>query len=56
LSVIVNPFDGIGDQAISVGPALYIRTGEDLVTIVLTGVNDRPTVARKIFDTAKAGI
>ncbi len=53
---MVNPYDGIGDKAVSVGPALFIRTGDDLVTIVLSGVSDRPTLARKIFDTAKAGM
>ena len=56
LAGVVNPYDGIGDQAVSVGPALYIRTGDDLVTIVLSGVKDRPTAVRKIFDTAKAGM
>jgi hypothetical protein len=40
---LTNPYDGIGDQAATVGPALMIRTGEDLVTIV-----------KRIFETAKA--
>ena len=53
---VVNPYDGIGDQAVSVGPALFIRTGDDLVTIVLSGVRDRPTLVRKIFGAAKAGM
>lgn len=52
----VNPYDGIGDQAMSVGPALLIRTGGDLVTIVLSGVKNRPALAKKIFDTARAGM
>lgn len=50
---ITNPYDGIGDQAMAVGPALMIRTGEDLVKLVFSGVNDAPTVAKRIFDTAK---
>ena len=45
---------GIGDQAMAVGPTLWIRSGEDLVKIVFSGVDDRPAKARKIFDTAKA--
>ena len=30
-----------------------IRTGEDLVTIVLSGVSDAPAKAKRIFETAK---
>jgi hypothetical protein len=53
---MVNPYDGIGDQAVAVGPALYIRTGDDLVTIVLSGVKNSPTAARTIFNAVKAGM
>jgi len=51
---IVSPYDGIGDQAIAVGPALMIKTGEDLVKLIFTGVDNAPVRAKKIFDTAKA--
>ena len=51
---LTNPYDGIGDQAAAVGPALMIRTGEDLVTIVLSGVSDAPAKVKRIFETAKA--
>jgi hypothetical protein len=51
---ITSPYDGLGDQAAAVGPALMIRTGEDLVTIVFSGVADTPAAARRVFDTAKA--
>ncbi|MEO7103490.1 MAG: hypothetical protein ABI311_08865 [Gemmatimonadaceae bacterium] len=50
---ITSPYDGIGDQAVAVGPTLMIRTGEDLVNLVFSGVTDAPTVAKRIFDTAK---
>ncbi len=50
---ITNPYAGIGDQAAAVGTALMIRTGEDLVTITFSGVDDAPAKVRKIFDTAK---
>jgi hypothetical protein len=50
---LTSPYDGIGDQAAAVGPALMIRTGEDLVTIVFSGVSDAPAKARRIFETAK---
>jgi hypothetical protein len=53
---LTNPYDGIGDQAVAVGPALFIRTGDDLMTIVLSGVNDRRAAAKKVFDAAKAGM
>ena len=51
---IADPYEGVGDEAASVGPALMIRTGEDLVTLVFSGVEDVPDKARRIFDTAKA--
>ena len=50
---LTTPYDGIGDQAGAAGPALMIRTGEDLVTIVFSGVQDAPAVAKKIVTTAK---
>ena len=51
---IADAYEGIGDQAVSVGPALMIRSGEDLITIVFSGVDDVPGKARKIYDTVKA--
>lgn len=51
---LTNPYDGIGDQAAAVGPALMIRIGEDLVTIVFSGVSEAPAKAKHIFETAKA--
>ena len=51
---ITSPYDGLGDQAIAVGPALMIQTGEDLMKMVFTGVTDAPAKAQKIFTAAKA--
>jgi len=51
---IVSPYEGIGDQAVAIGPMLRIRTGEDLVTITFSGVEEMPAKAKQIFDTAKA--
>ena len=51
---MVSPYDGIGDQAGGAGPLLMIRTGDDLVSLVFSGVADNATAARKIFTTAKA--
>lgn len=50
---ITSPYEGIGDQAIAVGPALMIKTGDDLMQLTFTGVEDAPLKAKKIFDTAK---
>lgn len=51
---IANPYAGIGDQAVAVGTALMIRSGDDLVTITFSGVDDASAKARQIFDMAKA--
>lgn len=51
---IANPYAGIGDQAMAVGPTLWIRSGADLVKIVFSGVDDAPAKAKRIFETAKA--
>lgn len=51
---LASPYDGIGDEAAAAGPALFIRSGEDLIQIVFNGVDHAPAAARKIFDTAKA--
>ncbi|WP_159016346.1 hypothetical protein [Cognatiluteimonas profundi] len=53
---IADPYAGIGDKAIAVGTGLMIKTGDDLVTIMFSGVTDAPAKARKIFDTAKPRI
>lgn len=49
---IADPYEGVGDQAVAVGTTLMIRRGEDLVTIVLSGIDDVPATAEKIFDSA----
>lgn len=45
---------GIGDQATMVGTSLMIRSGEDLVILVMSDVQDASAKAKRIFDTAKA--
>jgi hypothetical protein len=51
---LASPYEGLGDQAAAVGPALMIRTGEDLVVLVFSGVDDVPARARRIFEMLKA--
>lgn len=48
---IDHPLAGVGDQAVTVGPAIMVRTGDDLVTIVLSGVDARIEKAKLIFTT-----
>jgi hypothetical protein len=50
---IGSPYGGVGDQAVAVVPTLMIRTGDDLVKLVFSGVDDAPAKAKKIFQTAK---
>jgi hypothetical protein len=50
---IGSPYDGVGDQAVALGPALMIRTGDDLMKLIFSGVDDAPAKAKKIFQTAK---
>ena len=50
---IASPYEGVGDQAVAIGPTLMIRTGEDLMQLIFCGVEDVPAKAKKIFQTAK---
>jgi outer membrane protein OmpA-like peptidoglycan-associated protein len=45
---IADPLAGIGDQATAIGPAVWVRVGEDLLNLTLLGVDDGPAVARRI--------
>ena len=51
---LTSPFDGLGDEAAAVGPAVMIKRGEDLVTIVESGTEDPLATVRKVYDTASA--
>lgn len=50
---INNPYDGLGDEAVASGPAVMIKTGDDLYTImVMGGAEDSDKAIRKIYETA----
>jgi hypothetical protein len=49
-----SAYQGIGDDAAVLGPAVTIRHGEDLLIFTLVGVEDVPAAVRKMFDSAKA--
>ncbi len=51
---ITNPLEGLGDRAVQIGPTLMIRSGEDLVTIIFSGVDDVLPRGRKVFALVKA--
>jgi hypothetical protein len=51
---LTNPLAGLGDQAVQVGPAIMIATGEDLVTVVFASVDDVVPKAKAIFALVKA--
>jgi outer membrane protein OmpA-like peptidoglycan-associated protein len=45
---IADRLAGLGDQASVIGPRLMIRTGEDLVSLTLMGVEDTVAAAKRI--------
>ncbi len=46
---LADPLSGLGDLAVSMGPAIMIKRGEDLVTILVSGVDDRMPAVRGIY-------
>lgn len=51
---ISNPYDGLGDEAVAIGPSVQIKRDEDLITIIVMGVDDNEAAVRKIYETATA--
>jgi hypothetical protein len=49
LGEVMGKLAGLGDQATSVGPMILIRRGGDLVTLVISGVPDATTAAKRIY-------
>lgn len=50
LGQAMSKLAGIGDQATSVGPMILIRRGSDLITLVISGVPDDASTAKRIYD------
>lgn len=50
---LASPLAGLGDQAAQMGPALMIASGEDLVTIIASGVDDVVPKAKAILALVK---
>jgi hypothetical protein len=49
LGAVMGQLAGLGDQATSVGPMILIRRGSDLITLVISGVPDSTSVAKRIY-------
>lgn len=49
LKDVTSEFTGLGDEATSVGPMILIRRGADLITLVLSGIDDSPGKAKRIY-------
>jgi hypothetical protein len=50
LGTVMGQLAGLGDQATSVGPMILIRRGNDLITLVISGVPDSTAAAKRIYD------
>jgi hypothetical protein len=49
LGKVMSKLAGLGDQASSVGPMILIRRGSDLITLVISGVPDSTSTAKRIY-------
>lgn len=49
LGQVMGKLAGVGDQSTTVGPMILIRRGEDLITLVLSGVRDNTAIAKSIY-------
>jgi hypothetical protein len=52
---MTNPYEGMGDQASAIGPAVWVRRGEDLIMITVIGVDDHDAAVRRIYELVDAG-
>jgi hypothetical protein len=50
IGAAMSQLAGLGDQATAVGPMILIRRGEDLITLVISGVPDNAAAAKRIYD------
>jgi hypothetical protein len=51
---LADPLAGIGDQAISAGPMVLIRRGDDLISIRVSGVDDPLAAVKRIYGAVNA--
>lgn len=46
---MTNPYQGMGDQASAIGPAVWVRRGQDLVRITVMGASDHDAAVRRVY-------
>jgi predicted small lipoprotein YifL len=51
---MTNPYEGLGDQASAIGPAVWIRRGEDLIMITVIGVEDHDAAVKRVYELVNA--
>ena len=51
---MTNPYEGMGDQASAIGPAIWVRRGDDLVRIMVMGVEDHDAAVRRVYELVEA--
>ncbi len=52
---MTDPYEGLGDQASAIGPAVWVRRGEDLVMITIMGVDAHDAAVRRVYEIVDAG-
>src|ERR1041384_543051 len=51
---LTNPYEGMGDQASAIGPAVWVRRGEDLIMITVMGVENHDAAVRSVYQLVDA--
>lgn len=51
---MTNPYEGLGDQAAAIGPSVWIRQGDDLITITVFGVDATDAAVKRIYELVAA--
>jgi outer membrane protein OmpA-like peptidoglycan-associated protein len=46
---MTDPLAGLGDQATAIGPAFFVRVGDDFVNIMIMGLEDSGAAAKRIL-------
>lgn len=52
---MTNPYEGMGDQASAIGPAVWVRRGEDLIMITVIGAESHDVAVRRIYEIVDKG-
>jgi predicted small lipoprotein YifL len=51
---MTNPYEGLGDQAATTGPAVWIRRGDDLIMITVIGVEEHAAAVKRVYELVDA--